>query len=81
MYVYVIEMLVNDEIVTSYIFLTHVTAYRKFIDLMGKYYDSVSVRNVWFIEREINDETGVYHDRLIDKMDSLVSKEEDTEEE
>lgn len=76
MYIYVIEMLVNDEIVTSHIFLTHVHAYRKFIDLAGEYYYSETIKRIWLFEREVNDETGIFCDRLVDKMDSVVSSGE-----
>jgi len=81
MYIYVIEMLMNDEMITSHIFLTQVNAYRKFIDVLGKYYDSTSIKTIWLIEREINDETGVFHDREIDKMESPVLEDEEVSQE
>lgn len=73
MYIYVIEMILNDEVTTSHIFLTHTSAYRKFIELVGLHYDSEDVRSVFLIERELNDQSGQFSDKLIDKMDSLRS--------
>ena len=70
MYIYVIEMLVKDEIVTSHIFLTQAHAYRKFFDMWTCYYGSGSVKKMWLIERKIDDKTGEFTERELDKTDS-----------
>lgn len=79
MYIYVIELLIETEIMISHIFLTRDKAYGKFVDLIDKYYTSDSVEKMWLIERDICDETGLFYDRIIDKMDSKVSADKNSE--
>lgn len=73
MYIYVIEMVVNCDVITSHVFLTYTNAYHKFIELVGLYYDSDEVSSIFFIERDVNDQSGEFNDRLLDKMESLKS--------
>lgn len=71
--IYVIEMVIEDDVVTSHIFLTESKAYEKVGELVSGCY---SARYIQVIKKQINDETGLTEDEVLYKTDDLNILEE-----
>jgi hypothetical protein len=71
--IYVIEMIIEDDVVTSHIFLTCSKAYDKIGELLR---DNYSATQLQLIKKQINDETGLSEDELVYKTDDLNILEE-----
>jgi hypothetical protein len=65
---YVIEAVIEDDVVTSHIFLTESKAYKKLGELLGEWR---SARSFQIIKKQINDESGITEDEVIFKTDDL----------
>lgn len=76
---YVIEMVIEDDVVTSHIFLTESKAYRKFLELIEVYYltKDGTVDSIHLIKKEIDDVTGIVEETLLDKSIFLEEKDKD----
>lgn len=77
--IYVIEMVIEDDVVTSHIFLTEERAYKKFLDLIGAYYsvNDGTVDSIHLIKKDIDDITGIPQETLLDKSIFLEEKDKD----
>ena len=71
--IYVIEMVIEDDVVTSHIFLTCSKAYEKAIELLQ---DNYSATRLQIIKKVINDDTGLTEDEIIYKTGHLNILEE-----
>lgn len=77
--IYVIEMVIENDVVTSHIFLTEESAYKKFLDLIDAYYavNDGTVDSIHLIKKEIDDVTGISQETLLDKSIFLEDKDKD----
>lgn len=77
--IYVIEMVIEDDVVTTHIFLTQENAYKKFIELVDSYclVKDGTVYSIHLIKKEIDDITGIPHETLLDKSIFLEEKDKD----
>ena len=64
--IYVIEMIIEDDVVTSHIFLTSSNAFKKLSEILR---DNYSTTCIQLIRKVINDETGITEDEVIYKTD------------
>lgn len=71
--IYVIEIMMHDDVITSHIFLTEYKAYNVMYDLIGKH----TVDCITLIKKEINDTTGITEDTVLYKTDlrKLIDEE------
>ena len=60
--IYVIEMVIEDDVVISHIFLTCSKAYDKVSELLRENY---SARQLQIIKKQINDDTGLTEDEMV----------------
>ena len=66
-------MVIEDDVVTSHIFLTESSAYKKLGELLGEW---LSVKCFQIIKKQINDETGLTEDEVLFKTDDMNILEE-----
>lgn len=76
--IYVIEIVIEQDVITPHMFLTEGSAYRKFIELIGEYAEVVNpmILEIQLIRKDIDDNTGFTTDTLLDKTDFRKPLEE-----
>ena len=69
--IYVIEMVIEDDVVISHIFLTESRAYRKLGELVRNCY---TAKIMQIIKKQINDETGLTNDEVLYQTNDLTGE-------
>lgn len=64
--IYVIEILIEDDVVTTHIFLTLSKAFNAIGDIIR---DHDSAKRIHLIKKEINDDTGITNDEIVHTVD------------